>query len=170
MSNIRRLEPFLPLYDQFQNGHWPLWNLEDFGSELAALAETCLKKKCQKVLVWQLDGGENEYDGGVDGGIMVVMVVMMISLAPQLFTLSVLSSRPFFSLQSLNMMVVMTMRIPVQELFRHISALFMIVGKRWHYINGEAKIMIPVRFTSNENGTKSKTRNRPTFNKEIQQF
>ena len=30
--------------------------------------------------------------------------------------------------------------------------------------------MIPVRFTSNENGTKSKIRNRPTFNKEIQHF
>ena len=73
-------------------------------------------------------GGENEYDGDDDGS---AKLVMMISLAPQLFTLSVLSSRPFFSLQSLNMMVVMTMRIPVQELFRHISdALFMIVGKR----------------------------------------
>ena len=71
-------------------------------------------------------GGENEYDGDDDGS---VKVVMMISLAPQLFTLSVLSSRPFFGLQSLNMMV-MTMRAPVQELFRHISALFMIVGKR----------------------------------------
>ena len=126
-----------------------------------------LRKSANKVLAWQLAGGENEYDGDDDSG---VMVVMMISLAPQLFTLSVLSSRPFFSLQSLNMMVVMTMRVPVQELFRHISALFMIVGKRWHYINGEAKIMIPVRFTSNENGTKSKTRNRPTFNREIQQF
>ena len=71
-------------------------------------------------------GGENEYDGDDDGS---VKVVMMISLAPQLFTLSVLSSRPFFGLQSLNMMV-MTMRAPVQELFRHIFALFMIVGKR----------------------------------------
>ena len=72
-------------------------------------------------------GGENEYDGDDDGS---VKVVMMISLAPQLFTLSVLSSRPFFSLQSLNMMVVRTMMVPLQELFRHISALFMIVGKR----------------------------------------
>ena len=35
-------------------------------------------------------------------------------------------------------------------------ALFMIVGKRWHYINGGPKIMIPVRFTSNEMGTKVK--------------
>ena len=44
---------------------------------------------------------------------------------------------------------------------RTVLALFMIVGKWWHYINGGPKIMIPVRFTSNENGDKSKTRNHP---------
>ena len=99
-----------------------------FGSGLAALAETLYSEKVpKKCFLDNWAGGENEYDGDDDGS---VMVVMMIFLAPQLFTLSVLSSRPFFSLQSLNMMVVMTMRVPVQELFRHISALFMIVGKR----------------------------------------
>ena len=151
---------FLSLHDHFE-----IWSFFWFGT--GSISWNLVFRKSAKKVLDNWAGGENEYDGDDDGS---VKVVMMISLAPQLFTLSVLSSRPFFSLQSLNMMVVMTMRVPVQELFRHISALFMIVGKRWHYINGEAKIMIPVRFTSNENGTKSKIRNRPTFNKEIQHF